>query len=104
MELKGEYKELRILFDGSLEEIILKELENCDVLKFAIIPKLKVSWQKSIKHLNTHVWPGEDEALIIIAEKDRCYEIIEKFVKLKESLTYNVTFDITLRALEYINI
>ena len=104
MELKGEYKELRLLFDGSLEEIILVELKNSDVIKFAIIPKLKVSWKKGIKHLNTHVWPGEDELLLVIVEKERCYELVEKFVSLKERLDYNITFDISVRGLEYINI
>jgi len=104
MELKGEYKELRVLFDGSLEEVILEELKNSDVIKYAIIPKLKVSWQKGIKHLNTHVWPGEDEVLLVIAEKERCYELVEKFASLKERLDYNITFDISVRALEYINV
>ncbi|HAS79520.1 MAG TPA: hypothetical protein DCR90_01260 [Fusobacteriaceae bacterium] len=104
MELKGDYKELRVLFDGSLEEIILDTLKDSDVIKYAIIPKLKVSWQKGIKHLNTHVWPGEDEVLLVIVEKKRCYELVENFSKLKESLDYNITFDISVRALEYINI
>ncbi|MGB6128418.1 MAG: PG0541 family transporter-associated protein [Psychrilyobacter sp.] len=104
MELNGEYKELRVLFDGSLEELILEELKNSDVIKYAIISKLKVSWQKGIKHLNTHVWPGEDQALLVIVEKERCYELVEKFSRLKKSLDYNITFDISVRALEYINL
>ena len=33
MELKGEYKELRLLFDGSLEDVILEELKKSDVIK-----------------------------------------------------------------------
>jgi hypothetical protein len=104
MVLEGEYKELRVLFDGSLEEIILDVLDKNDVVKYAVIPNLKVSWQSKIKHLNTHIWPGEDALLVVILEKEKCYELVEKYLVLKDELDYAITFDITVRAIEYINV
>ncbi len=103
MVLEGEYKELRVIYDGSLEEIVLKELEKSEIVKFSIIPKLKVSWHKKVKHLNTHIWPGEDAVLMVILEKEACYKLIENFLELKKGLNYNITFNISVRAIEYLN-
>jgi len=99
-----DYKELSVMFDGSLEEILLNELNRYKELRYAVIPKMKVSWNKNFKHLNTHVWPGEDKVLIIVLKEKECYELIETFLILKDHLKYNITFDITVKALEYVNL
>lgn len=103
MKTGCDYKELRIMFDGSLEEILLKELTRYKELRYAIIPKMKVSWNSQVKHLNTHVWPGEDKVLIVVLEEKECYELVETFLILKDNLKYTITFDIVVKALEYVN-
>lgn len=104
MKLEGEYKEVKIVFDKSLENILLEELEKCKIVKYCIIPKMKVSWEPKVKHLDTHVWPGEDSAMLLVLEKKECYELIEKLLILKEKLIYNTTFSIMVKEIEYINV
>ena len=104
MEKKDEYKELRVLFDSSLEDILVKELEKSKIIRYIIVPRLKVSWEEKVKHLNTHVWPGEDAILLVILEKDECYKLVDNFLKLKEKLDYKTTFNISVSPLEYVDL
>jgi hypothetical protein len=101
MELKKEYKELKVIFSGSLERILLNELEILEITKYAIITEMKVSWNEKVKHLNTHIWPGKDDTLIVIDEKEKIYKFIEVLEILKKNLDYDATFTISVTPLEY---
>jgi hypothetical protein len=96
-----EYKEITIVFSGSLERILVNELKVLKITKYAIITGMKVSWNEKVKHLDTHVWPGTDDALIIIMEKEKAKELIEVLEILKDNLNYDTKFTISMKSLEY---
>jgi hypothetical protein len=96
-----EYKEITIVYSGSLERILIKELEVLGITKYVIIPEIKVSWSEKVKHLGTHIWSGKDDVLVIIMEKEKTKNFIEVLEILKENLSYDTKFTISVKALEY---
>jgi hypothetical protein len=95
------YKEITVVFSGALERILVNELNVLKVVKYTIISGVKVSWTESVKHLNTHVWPGTDDVLVIVMEEDKVGDLIEVLEILKENLDYDTKFTISVKSLEY---
>ena len=95
-----EYKLLRIICDSSLEEELVEILVGEGIEEYTVFPSLKGSWEKSKKHLDSHVWPGTDSAIFTVLEKDRCYKLVEKFRIKKETMDYYITFKIIVSSVD----
>ncbi|WP_320047298.1 PG0541 family transporter-associated protein [uncultured Ilyobacter sp.] len=95
-----EYKLLRIICDSSLEEELVEILMGEGIEEYTVFPSLKGSWEKTKKHLDSHVWPGTDSVIFTVLEKDQCKKLVEKFRIKKESMDYYITFKIVVSSVE----
>ncbi len=95
-----EYKLLRIVCDSSLEDELVGMLVEDGIEEYTIFPSLKGSWEKSKKHLDSHVWPGSDSIIFTVLEKKECERVVEKYRIKKESLDYYITFKIIVSPVE----
>lgn len=92
----SEYKFFRIIYDTTLEEELIRVLEESGIEEYTIFPSIKGSWEKSKKHLDSHIWPGTDSLLSIILEKDACEELLKKYMQKKEAMDNYITFKIII--------
>ncbi len=95
-----EYKEIKIIYDATLEREIMEILKEFEIEKYLIIPKVRGSWGKQRKHLNDHVWPGTDDILLLILEREISDKILKRYIELREKINYEITFTIIVTAIE----
>ncbi len=94
------YKEIKIIFDATLEKEIMEILKEFKIEKYLIIPKIRGSWGKLRKHLDDHVWPGTDDILILVLKEEVAEKILKKYIELKTRIDYEVTFNVIVTAIE----
>lgn len=94
------YKEIKIIYDATLEREIMDILKEFKIEKYLIIPKIRGSWGKLRKHLNDHVWPGTDDILILVLGEDAAEKILKKYIELRNKIDYEITFTIIVTAIE----
>ncbi len=95
-----EYKEIKIIYDATLEREIMEILKEFEIEKYLIITKVRGSWGKQRKHLNDHVWPGTDDILLLILEGETAEKILKRYIELRGKINYEITFTIIVTAVE----
>jgi len=83
------YKLIRIAYDSALDEYIQKLIEKEKIEKYFKIPEVEAKWTESIKHLNSHIWPGMDSIVVLILETAKAEEFCSCLRKLKQETEIN---------------
>ena len=55
---------------------IKEEMREYGIEQYIIIPQVYSRWSKTLKHFNSHVWPGTDSVLVTYLEDRHAQEII----------------------------
>lgn len=94
------WKRITVVYDNGLEEEVLKVLEEEKIENYQIFPRVKVSWEKQKKHMDSHTWPGTDSVLALILEEEQTLRLFEKYKKLKSEMDYYVTFKVIVQPVD----
>lgn len=96
------YREFRIVYDEFIRDKVVDFLKENGICSYFVIPKLEAEWNEKIKHLNCHIWPGNDEIIIIILENGKSEELIEKLKVFKEGLVKGIGFKVIIAPVQEI--
>jgi len=86
------YKSIRIIYDSAIKSDVVKIVKKNGIQKYIEYPNLKGEWSKDLKHLDNHIWPGTDSALLIIEEEEKSKKLIADLKNYKENMEYEVPF------------
>ena len=94
-------KRLEVYFDSYFIDKIREEMKEYGIEQYIIIPEVHSRWSKTLKHFNSHYWPGTDSVLITHVEDEVAKEIIAQYFGMN---TTQVTEDTTaIPSVEIIN-
>lgn len=85
------YKLIRIAYDKALDEYVEKLVEKSKIEKYIKIPEIEAKWSEHIKHMNSHIWPGNDSIVVVILETKEAEEFCNCLRKLKKETDINFT-------------
>lgn len=77
-------KALYIIYNAAIESRITACMEDCSLNSYTKFPAIHGAGSSAGPRLNTHVWPGVNNALLVIAEDDRIPEMLDKIRDLKD--------------------
>jgi len=80
------YKSIRIIYDSGIEERMDNLLKARDVKKYIKVPNIHGVWGETLKHMNTHVWPGTDSVIMVIVNTETAQKLSDDLKKLKNDL------------------
>lgn len=86
------YKSIRIIYDSAIKGDVLKIVNKNGIDKCIEYPNLKGEWGTKLKHLDNHIWPGTDSALLIVEEAEKAKKLIDALRNYKENMEYEVPF------------
>jgi len=77
-------KMMVIIYNTALEKNILDYIDSCHITCYTKLPKVYGRGESGGPRMGTHVWPGENEMLWVVTEKEKIQSLLECAKKLKE--------------------
>jgi len=75
---------------------IKEEMREYGIEQYIIIPQVYSRWSKTLKHFNSHVWPGADSILVTYLEDEQANEIMRLIKIMKIDLGKSISMGAAL--------
>ena len=75
---------------------IKEEMREYGIEQYTIIPQVYSRWSKTLKHFNSHVWPGADSILVTYLEDEQANEIMRLIKIMKIDLGKSISMGAAL--------
>lgn len=89
-------KRIEIYFDSYFMDKIKEEMREYGIEQYTIIPQVYSRWSKTLKHFNSHVWPGTDSVLVTYLEDNQAKEIMRLIKIMKIDLGKSISMGAAL--------
>ncbi len=76
-------KFILIVYNTAIESKIMDTLENLGIKSWTRINRIQGIGTHSVPHLDSHIWPGINNALLIGIEEERGEKLLEGIRELK---------------------
>ncbi len=93
-------KRLEVYFDSYFIDKIREEMKEYGIEQYIIIPEVHSRWSKTLKHFNSHYWPGTDSVLITHVEDEVAKEIMRIIKIMKIDLGKSISLGAVLLPVE----
>ncbi len=80
------YKQFRIISSETLGEELDEILKEQGITEYYLMDDIKSMWGESVRHMNTHTWPGIDQVRIVVVKSEEAPKLIEVFKDLKSKI------------------
>ncbi|MFW6134407.1 MAG: PG0541 family transporter-associated protein [Elusimicrobiota bacterium] len=77
-------KFLLIIYNAAVESQIIECMKECEIKTYTKFPGLHGVGTHSDPHLDTHVWPGVNNAFLIALDEQKINPLVEKVKKFKQ--------------------
>ena len=77
-------KMMIVIYNKALEKEILNAVDLCEITCYTKIPKVYGRGESGGPRMGSHVWPGENEMLMVVTEEERVQSMIGYARKLKK--------------------
>lgn len=94
------YKQIRIVYTEAAGDEIIKILDELGIEKYFNLPNLQAKWNKNIRHLGTHIWPGTDSLMTLLVENEKADELKERLRELKSNLKQGIDMYVIISPIE----
>ena len=78
-------KALMMIYNAAIESMVLGCMKECSLKSYTKFPGIHGSGESGGSRLDTHVWPGINNALLVVTEDENIPSMLEKIKSLKES-------------------
>ncbi|MEA3506321.1 MAG: hypothetical protein U9R36_02345 [Elusimicrobiota bacterium] len=78
-------KALFVVYNAAIESMVAECMKECGVKSYTKFPRIHGSGQSAGPRLDTHVWPGVNNALLIINAKKKISQMLDKINELKKN-------------------
>ena len=79
---------------------IKEEMREYGIEQYIIIPQVYSRWSKTLKHFNSHVWPGTDSVLVTYLEDEHAEEILRIIKIMKIDLGRGISMGAVIMPVE----
>ncbi len=77
-------KALIMIYNAAIESMVLKCMKECELKYYTKFPGIHGAGKSAGPRLDTHVWPGVNNALLVVTEDEKIPAMLEKIKNLKE--------------------
>ena len=76
-------KALMVIYNAAIESMVAGCMKECGIKSYTKFPRIHGAGKSAGPRLDTHVWPGLNNALFIVAGEDEISSMAEKIRDLK---------------------
>lgn len=96
----GNFKQILIYVNDTQKRGLVEFFERKSFYGYAIVPNLESVWSKTIKHRDTHAWPGSDCLFMISVREESVDGFLKNLKDYRMTLAENTVFAIAITPIE----
>lgn len=96
------YKEIKIIYSNAVKNELVKLFEKEKIDKYINIDGLETVWGEKVKRLNTHIWPGTDNMMVLIVENLKAEHLLSEIRNIKQNLKDGIELFVLVSPIEEI--
>jgi len=77
-------KALLVIYNSAIESMVIECMKECGLESYTKFPRIHGAGKSAGPRFDTHVWPGLNNALFIVAPEENIPEMLDKIRALKE--------------------